>query len=165
MNATPLPMIMQRWRIVQEELIPGLGEEWECLTSPLEKLIDALEWVRIEEWAGGDWCGIGRRPHDRGALGAADIKPVSRQRQWGKVRRAASDLMGHGNSRKSRTFHTGLNAQVVLSRRGLRNWRHGPATWSRGRLAFRIQHIVAKMAGRLSRHLFKTRRRINSAKV
>jgi len=76
MNTTRRTMIMQRWRIVQQELIPGLGEELECLTPPLEKLIHVLDWVRIEEWAGGHWCGIGRRPHDRGALANAFVAKV-----------------------------------------------------------------------------------------
>jgi len=76
MKVTPLHEIMQRWWIVQEELIPGLGSELECLTPPLEKLIHVLEWVRIEEWAKGTWCGIGRRPHDRGALANALVAKV-----------------------------------------------------------------------------------------
>lgn len=76
MNATPLEMIMQRWWIVQQELIPELGEELACLTPPLEKLIHVLDWVRIEEAVGSTWCGIGRRPHDRGALANAFVAKV-----------------------------------------------------------------------------------------
>jgi hypothetical protein len=44
-----------------------------ALTPKLEKLIHTLEWVRIEEFVGSTWSGIGRRPHDRGALANAFV--------------------------------------------------------------------------------------------
>ena len=63
---------MQRWHVVQAELIPGLGREVEGLTPRLEKLIHLLEWVRIEEFVS---CriGLGRPPKDRGAPASAFV--------------------------------------------------------------------------------------------
>ena len=68
MNTTELTQIMQRWTTVQQELIPQLGLEVGALTPKLEKLIHLIEWVRIEEFVDVSWNGIGRPPHDRGAL-------------------------------------------------------------------------------------------------
>ena len=67
MNTTQRTGLLQRWRVIQEELIPGLGQEVEGLTPRLTKLIHTLEWVRIEEFVPG-WRGIGRPPADRSAL-------------------------------------------------------------------------------------------------
>lgn len=67
MNTTQRAGLLQRWSVVQEELIPGLGKEIEGLTPRLEKLIHTLEWVRIEEFVAA-WHGIGRPPKDRSAL-------------------------------------------------------------------------------------------------
>lgn len=72
MNATRRAGLMQRWRVVQEELIPELGSEVGGLTPKLEKLIHTLEWVRIEEWVPVGH-GVGRPPHDRGALANAFV--------------------------------------------------------------------------------------------
>jgi hypothetical protein len=49
MNTTQRDGIMQRWRIVQEELMPELRGEVGALTPKLVKLVHILEWVRIEE--------------------------------------------------------------------------------------------------------------------
>ena len=67
MNTTQRAGLLQRWSAIQEELIPGLGQEVEGLTPKLEKLIHTLEWARIEEFV-PVWHGIGRPPKDRSAL-------------------------------------------------------------------------------------------------
>lgn len=64
---------MQRWKVIQYVLIPELKTEVGSVTPRLEKLIHTLEWVRIEEWVGTTWCGIGRPPHDRGMLANAFV--------------------------------------------------------------------------------------------
>ena len=70
MNTKPRAGLLQRWSVVQEELIPGLGREVEGLTPKLEKLIHTLEWARIEDFVPA-WQGIGRPPKDRCALANA----------------------------------------------------------------------------------------------
>ena len=65
--------LMQRWTVVQRELMPGLSSEVGGLTPKLEKLIHTLEWVRIEEFVGSSWSGVGRPPHDRGMLANAFV--------------------------------------------------------------------------------------------
>ena len=67
MNTTQRAGLLQRWSVIQEELIPELGQEVEGLTPKLMKLIHTLEWVRIEEFV-PVWHGIGRPPKDRSAL-------------------------------------------------------------------------------------------------
>lgn len=67
MDATQRAGLLQRWSVVQEELIPELGRETEALTPRLMKLIHTLEWARIEEFVPG-WQGVGRPPADRSAL-------------------------------------------------------------------------------------------------
>jgi hypothetical protein len=64
---------MQRWKAVQQELIPNLGDDIGELTPPLEKLIHVLEWVRIEELVGDSWCGVGRPPCERAWLANAFV--------------------------------------------------------------------------------------------
>ena len=64
---------MQRWRVIQHELMPELRHEVGALTPKLEKLIHTLEWVRIDEFVGTTWCGIGRPPRDRAALASAYV--------------------------------------------------------------------------------------------
>ncbi len=71
MNATQRAGLLQRWSVVQEELIPGLGREIEGLTPKLTKLIPTLEWARIEEFVPGwqilaETCwNVRRRPRRR----------------------------------------------------------------------------------------------------
>jgi hypothetical protein len=67
MDATQRAGLLQRWTVVQEELIPDLGREVEALTPRLEKLIHTLEWARIEDLVPA-WQGIGRPLADRSAL-------------------------------------------------------------------------------------------------
>ena len=73
MNATLSQVFMQRWNVVQYELIPYLGDEIGQLTPRLEKLIHILEWVQIEEWTDASWCGIGRPPVERAWLANAFV--------------------------------------------------------------------------------------------
>ena len=64
---------MQRWRMVQHELMPALRNEMGALTPKLEQVIHTLEWVRIEEFVGSPWRGCGRPEHDRGMLANAFV--------------------------------------------------------------------------------------------
>jgi len=72
MDTTQRAGLLQRWHVVQAELIPELGKEVEGLTPKLIKLIHILEWVRIEAFV-PCWQGIGRPPQDRGALANAFV--------------------------------------------------------------------------------------------
>ena len=73
MNATERELIMQRWNVVQHELIPALRSAGFTLTPKLEKVIHTLEWVRIEEFTDSSWCGVGRPPHERAWLANAFV--------------------------------------------------------------------------------------------
>lgn len=73
MDTTQRAGIMQRWTLIQHELMPDLRADIGALTLRLEKLVHTLEWVRIEEFAGGAWSGVGRPPHDHGALASAFV--------------------------------------------------------------------------------------------
>jgi hypothetical protein len=73
MKFTQRAVLMQRWQVIQHDLIPDLQAQCGSLTPKLEKLIHTLEWVRIEEWVRVSWCGIGRPPHDRGMLANAFV--------------------------------------------------------------------------------------------
>lgn len=64
---------MQRWFVLQHELLPELRNEVGALTPKLELVVHTLEWVRIDEFVGSTWCGNGRPPHDRAALASAFI--------------------------------------------------------------------------------------------
>lgn len=64
---------MQRWQMVQRELMPELRSEIGALTAKLEQVVHTLEWVRIEEVAGSTWRGCGRPEHDRGMLANAFV--------------------------------------------------------------------------------------------
>ena len=73
MNTTQRNEIMQRWRVLQHELLPELKQEVGALTPKLEQVVHTLEWVRIDEFVGSTWCGNGRPPHDRAALSSAFV--------------------------------------------------------------------------------------------
>jgi hypothetical protein len=73
MNATGRDLIMQRWNVIQHELLPELKSEVGALTPKLEKVIHTLEWVRIEEFVRWTWCGEGRPPHERSWLANAFV--------------------------------------------------------------------------------------------
>ncbi len=73
MDTKSRDLIMQRWNVVQHELIPELRDEVGTLTPKLEKVIHVLEWVRVEEFTGPGWCGVGRHPHERAWLANAFV--------------------------------------------------------------------------------------------
>jgi hypothetical protein len=73
MDTTRRDLIMQRWNVVQHELLPEFKGQAGSLTPKLEKLIHTLEWVRVEEFVPGSWCGVGRPPYERGWLGNAFV--------------------------------------------------------------------------------------------
>ena len=73
MDATRQELIMQRWKVIQHELLPELRDEVGPLTPKLEKVIYILEWVRIEEFTDSTWCGVGRPPHERAWLANAFV--------------------------------------------------------------------------------------------
>jgi len=64
---------MQRWTVLQYDLIPELTRECGGFTPRLEKLVHILDWARIEEWSVRTWLGIGRKPHERSALANAFV--------------------------------------------------------------------------------------------
>lgn len=73
MNAIRPHLILQRWNVVQHELLPELKNEVGALTPKLERVIHTLEWVRIEEFVSASWCGTGRPPHERSWLANAFV--------------------------------------------------------------------------------------------
>lgn len=73
MNTTQRTGIMQRWRIVQKELMPELRNEIGALTPKLVQVVHTLEWARIEEFVSSTWSGCGRPEHDRGMLASAFV--------------------------------------------------------------------------------------------
>ena len=73
MNATRPTLIMQRWNVIQHELLPEMRDHVGSLTPKLEKVVHTLEWVRIEEFTAASWCGIGRPPHERAWLANAFV--------------------------------------------------------------------------------------------
>ncbi|WP_222863066.1 transposase [Marinomonas sp. IMCC 4694] len=76
MNATTPQQIMQRWQIVQGQLIPALHQEIGLLTPKLEKLIHILEWSRIEEFVTRFSYRTGRPPHELAWLANAFVAKV-----------------------------------------------------------------------------------------
>ncbi|MEF8731265.1 MAG: transposase [Candidatus Accumulibacter meliphilus] len=72
MDTTQRELIMQRWNVIQHELLPELRAEGP-LTPKLEKVVHILEWVRIEEFTGSNWCGVGRPPVERAWLANAFV--------------------------------------------------------------------------------------------
>lgn len=66
-------LILQRWNVVQHELLPELKNEVGALTPKLERVIHTLEWVRIEQFVSASWCGTGRPPHERSWLANAFV--------------------------------------------------------------------------------------------
>ena len=92
MDATSRELIMQRWNVIQHELLPELRNDVGTLTPKLEKLIHTLEWVRIEEFTDSTWCGVGRPPHERAWLANAFVaKAVAGADDHGGADRAPDD--------------------------------------------------------------------------
>jgi hypothetical protein len=50
MDTTRRDLIMQRWNVVQYELLPEIVEQTGALTPKLERVIHTLEWVHVEEF-------------------------------------------------------------------------------------------------------------------
>jgi len=73
MNATQRDLILQRWNVIQHELLPELRNDVGTLTPKLERVIHTLEWVRIEAFVRSTWCGIGRPPSERAWLANAFV--------------------------------------------------------------------------------------------
>ena len=73
MDANRAELILQRWNVIQHELLPELRNEVGPLTPKLEKVIHTLEWVRIEEFTHLAACGVGRPPHERAWLANAFV--------------------------------------------------------------------------------------------
>jgi hypothetical protein len=73
MDAKRHELIMQRWNVIQHELLPELRNDVGPLTPKLEQVIHILEWVRIEEFTQISWCGVGRPPHERAWLANAFV--------------------------------------------------------------------------------------------
>ena len=73
MDANRRELMMQRWNVIQHELLPELRSDVGPLTPKLEKVIHTLEWVRIEEFTDSAWCGVGRPPHERAWLANAFV--------------------------------------------------------------------------------------------
>ena len=73
MNATRPTLIMQRWNVIQHELLPEMRDQVGSLTPKWEKVVHTLGWVRIEEFTAASWCGIGRPPHERAWLANAFV--------------------------------------------------------------------------------------------
>lgn len=73
MDAIRRELIMQRWDVIQHELLPELKNELGALTPKLEKVIHTLEWVRIEEFTVSTWQGVGRPPCERAWLANAFV--------------------------------------------------------------------------------------------
>lgn len=73
MDAIRPALIMQRWKVVQHELLPELTSELGALTPKLENVVHTLEWVRIEEFVRSTWIGVGRPPCERAWLANAFV--------------------------------------------------------------------------------------------
>lgn len=73
MDDSQRQLIMQRWNVVQHELLPELRNDVGPLTPKLEKVIYILEWARIEEFTESSGCGVGRPPHERAWLANAFV--------------------------------------------------------------------------------------------
>lgn len=73
MNAIGHETILQRWNVVQHELMPQLKEELGGLTPRLERVIHTLEWVRVEEFTRSSDEAMGRPGHERAWLANAFV--------------------------------------------------------------------------------------------
>ena len=74
MDTTQRTGFMQRWNIIQHELMPELrNAAVGALTPKLMQVVHTLEWVRIEELVNSSWGGCGRPEHDRGMLASAFV--------------------------------------------------------------------------------------------
>jgi hypothetical protein len=149
MDATRRALIMQRWTVIQHELLPELKNEVGALTPKLEKVIHTLEWVRVEEFVSASWCGTGRPPHERSWLANAFVAKavLGLATTAGLIERLTVDralrrICGFSMCRK-------LPSEATFSR--------AFDEFSRGRLAERVhealikEHLGDELIGHLSR--------------
>lgn len=71
MNSSERELIMQRWSLLQTEILPGFNDDFGTLTPKLEKLIHILELTRIEDFVRSYRSGAGRPPRERAWLANA----------------------------------------------------------------------------------------------
>jgi hypothetical protein len=76
MNTNARDLIMQRWDVIQLDLLPELKADVGSLSPKLEKLVHILEWVRIETFLASSWCGVGRPPHERAWMANAFVAKI-----------------------------------------------------------------------------------------
>ena len=140
---------MQRWNVIQHELLPEVRNDVGTLTEKLEKVIYVLEWVRIEEFTQTSWCGVGRPPHERAWLANAFIAKtvLGLTSTVGLIERLTIDralrrICGFAVCKK-------LPCEATFSR--------AFAEFAEGRLAQRVhealikEHLGAELIGHLSR--------------
>ena len=93
MDSTRRDLILQRWNVIQHELLPELRKDVNPLTPKLEKVIYILEGGRIEEFVPSSGCGEGRPPHERAwlanAFGAKSVRGMATTR--GLIERLTMD--------------------------------------------------------------------------
>ena len=81
MNTTQRSGIMQRWFVIQHELMPELRNEVAALTPKLEHVIHTLEWVRIEKFVVSAWRGCVVRNmiagFDCGAIASRSVRVIT----------------------------------------------------------------------------------------
>jgi hypothetical protein len=73
MDATRRELILQRWNVVQHELLPELANALGGLTPKLAQVIHILDWVRIEDFTPSAGSGVGRPPCERAWLANAFV--------------------------------------------------------------------------------------------
>lgn len=73
MNPTQREFIMQRWSVIQFDLLPELNNDIGALTPKLERLIHILEWIKLEELLPDSWQGKGRPQRERSWLANAFV--------------------------------------------------------------------------------------------
>ncbi|MDR2364590.1 MAG: transposase [Zoogloeaceae bacterium] len=149
MNTTRHELLMQRWQVVQYELIPALRQEGWSLTPKLERVVHTLEWARVEELCSGRYAGTGRRPHERAwlanaflaksVLGIADTRAL---RERLTVDRSLQRICGFAVSRELPSESTFSRAFDEFSRTGLA---------ARAHEALVKQTLGDKLIGHLSR--------------
>jgi len=71
MNSNERHLIMQRWSLLQSEILPCFNDDFGTLTPKLEKLIHILELTRIEDFVRSQHSGAGRPAHERAWLANA----------------------------------------------------------------------------------------------
>ena len=73
MDAIGRDSILQRWRVVQHELLPQFRGDWGGLPPGRQGLVPVLEWVRIEEFTGASRSEVRRPAHERAWMANAFV--------------------------------------------------------------------------------------------